>query len=571
MKKRPLLIVTVTIVGFLIIFTRLADLMLIKHEQLSKRAAVQHVKGKQILVRRGAIYDRRGSPLAINLERPSLYGNPSRITSPVKTAVSLSKVISRKASHLLKKLSTEKQFVWLAKKVSPEQAAYIKRLKLKGVGLLPDTKRFYPKGSSAAHVLGFVNIDNHGREGVERRYEEFLVAGGGRVYAPRDARGNIYYTGDEYESAGNNLILTIDEGLQNILESEIEKAFSEWKPRAVTAIMMDPYSGEVLALSNRPTFDPNSPGRYRASQRRNRAVTDPYEPGSTFKVLMAASALEEGAKRLSSRIDCSEGKITVGGKTIRDHKKYGVLTLKEVVQKSSNVGSIKVALELGPELFYEYVERFGFGEKTGIDLTGEVAGYVRPLERWTGSTLASMAIGYDVMVTPLQVLRTYAAVANGGYLVKPHIVSKVLSAEGRQLWKANGPEKIRVISEKTTAILRDVLISVTEKEGTAYKASIDGNAVAGKTGTAYIVDSETGKYSRKDFVSSFVGFAPAYNPRFALIVVLWEPKGKYYGGDVAAPVFKAISEKALLYKNVPREDMPGERSIEFERPVNRRI
>jgi cell division protein FtsI (penicillin-binding protein 3) len=545
--------------------------MLIKHDDLSRWAAIQHTKGQQILVRRGVIYDRKGRELAVNLERSSLYADPSMIESPEKVAYILGRVIKRKVPTLIKKLRSRKHFVWIAKKVSPEQAAEIKRLKIKGLDLLPDTKRFYPKGIIASHVLGFVNIDNRGLEGIEKRYEKFLVADGGRIYLPRDARGNILYTGLEYESVGNNVVLTIDEGLQNILESEIEKAVRRWKPLAVSAIIMDPRNGEILALSNRPTFDPNRPGRYSPSARRNRAVTDLYEPGSTFKLLMAAAALEERVATLDTRIDCSEGMIVVGGKRIRDHHRNGVLTLKEVIQKSSNVGAVKMALKLGPELLYKYVKRFGFGNKTGVDLTGESGGIVKPPDRWSGSTIGAMAIGYEVMVTPLQILRAYAAVANGGYLVKPHIVSKIFSVNGRILSQVDGPERKRIISERTAALLREALVSVTKKGGTARKASVDGNTVAGKTGTAYIFDPETGKYSRKDFVSSFVGFVPAKDPLFSIVVVIWKPKGRHYGGEVAAPVFRNIAEKALAYRYILREDSKKEHILVVYRENRARI
>ncbi len=554
MRIRPLIVVVVITTGFVIVFVRLADLMLLDHQKLLRLATLQHTKNQQILVRRGNIYDRRGKELALNLERPSLYGDPSMVDSPEKVAATLGSAIKASRTAIMRKLKEERRFVWLARKVSPEEAASVLKLNLKGIGLLPDSERFYPKGYLASHVLGFVDIDNRGLEGVEMRYEEFLSADGGRVYLTRDARGRILYRGGDYEERGDSIVLTIDEGLQYIVESELEKAVRQWRPSAATAVMMDPYTGEILALTNRPTFDPNRPGSYSPAFRRNRAVTDLYEPGSTFKIVAAAGVLEDGLATLNTRFDCSEGRIEVGGIKIRDPKRHEVLTLKEVVQKSSNVGAVKLALMLGPERFYTYMRRFGFGEKTGIDLTGEAAGLVKPPEEWSGTTIGAAAIGHEVMATSVQVLRAYSAVANGGYLVRPHVVSRIISPEGRVLWKKGIPERERIISERTAELLRETLVSVTEEDGTAPLAAIDGNRVAGKTGTSQMVDPVTGRYSHEDFVSSFVGFVPADDPFFVIIVVLWKPKGGYYGGEVAAPVFKAIAEKALSYWFIPRDD-----------------
>ncbi|NOZ26136.1 MAG: penicillin-binding protein 2 [Nitrospirae bacterium] len=568
MKGRPLIIATVIAAGFMIIFGRLAYLMLFDHERLERLAAIQHTMGIKILVRRGGIYDRNGRELAVSLDRPSIYGDPSAIESPEQVARRLGRIVNINTSTIRKMKREGRRYALLARRVSPEQAMAAMRLKLKGIGIEPDTERFYPKGFLASHVLGFTDVDNRGREGVEKRYDDALAADGGKVYLYRDARGNILYRDVDYESTGNSIVLTIDEGLQYIVESELESATRKWKSRAATAIMMDPHTGEILALANRPTFDPNRPGAYRAADRRNRAVTDLYEPGSTFKIVMAAAVLEEKIATLNTRVDCSEGEIEVGGKRIRDTHKHGVLTLREIIQKSSNVGAVKMTLRLGPERFYDYAKLFGFGDKTGVDLTGEVSGVVKPPHRWSGTTIGAMAIGYEVLVTPLQVLRAYSAIANGGYLVKPHVVSKVLAPDGSVLMEAEGPEPERILSMETVQRLREALETVTEEGGTAPAASVYGNTVAGKTGTSRMIDPRTGRYSRRDFVSSFVGFVPATDPLFAIIVVVWKPKGGYYGGEVAAPVFKAIAEKALAYKSIPMEDR-GDNNILVMRPLLR--
>ncbi len=567
MKRRPLIIATVIAVGFLIIFARLAELMLLDHDKLQRLATIQHTKGQKILVRRGGIYDRRGRELAVSLDRLSIYGDPSMIDSPDYVARRLRKIVKIRISTLRKKLKERNRYVLLARRVLPEQAAAAQRLKLKGIGVKPDMERFYPKGFLASHVLGFVDVDNRGREGVEKRYDSSLTAAGGKIYLARDARGNILYRGADYESIGNSIVLTIDEGLQYIVESELDSAVKKWKPQAATAIMMDPHTGEILALANRPTFDPNRPGAYKAANRRNRAVTDLYEPGSTFKIVMATAALEEKTATLNTEVDCSEGEIEVGGRMIRDSHKHGVLTLRQIIQKSSNVGAVKMTLKLGPERFYKYAKVFGFGDKTGIDLTGEVSGLVKRPESWSGTTIGAMAIGYEVLVTPLQMLRAYSVIANGGYLVKPYVVAKTLGPDGRVLWQKGRPERVKIISGDTVERLREAFITVTEKGGTALKASVYGNTVAGKTGTSRMIDPRTGRYSRRDFVSSFVGFVPADDPLFALIVVIWKPEGGYYGGQVAAPVFSAIAEKALTYKFIPMEDRGDNNILVVGQPV----
>lgn len=567
MKRRPLIIATVIAVGFLIIFARLAELMLLDHDKLQRLATIQHTKGQKILVRRGGIYDRRGRELAVSLDRLSIYGDPSMIDSPDYVARRLRKIVRIRTSNLRKKLEEKKRYVLLARRVLPEQAAAAQRLKLKGIGVKPDMERFYPKGFLASHVLGFVDVDNRGREGVEKRYDSSLTAAGGKIYLARDARGNILYRGADYESIGNSIVLTIDEGLQYIVESELDSAVKKWKPQAATAIMMDPHTGEILALANRPTFDPNRPGAYKAANRRNRAVTDLYEPGSTFKIVMATAALEEKTATLNTKVDCSEGEIEVGGRMIRDSHKHGVLTLRQIIQKSSNVGAVKMTLKLGPERFYKYAKVFGFGDKTGIDLTGEVSGLVKRPESWSGTTIGAMAIGYEVLVTPLQMLRAYSVIANGGYLVKPYVVAKTLGPDGRVLWQKGRPERVKIISGDTVERLREAFVTVTEKGGTALKASVYGNTVAGKTGTSRMIDPRTGRYSRRDFVSSFVGFVPADDPLFALIVVIWKPEGGYYGGQVAAPVFSAIAEKALTYKFIPMEDRGDNNILVVGQPV----
>ncbi len=532
---------------------RLADIMILNHEYFLEKARLQQFKKELIPVKRGIIMDKRGRELAINLETESIYGDPAEISYPDKVAAVLAKAINQKPSYIYARLKENKRFVWIERKLSIEDARKVKELKIEGIGTISETKRFYPKGWLASHIIGFVDSDGNGLEGIERKYNNQLTTRSEKVSVARDAKGNLLSNGQDKEVRGSNIVLTIDEGLQYILEKNLEEAVLHWKAAAATAIMMDPYSGEILAMANRPTFDPNNPSVVSASQRRNRAITDCYEPGSTFKIIAGVAAIEEGIVNPEMKFDCSAGYIEVGGKKIKDAHRHGVLTFKEVIQKSSNVGTIKVALKLGKEKLYDYIRRFGFAEKTGIDLIGEVSGWVKTPDKWSGMSIGAISIGQEIAVTPLQVVRAYAAIANGGFLVKPYIVSEIMSPNGDIVYKASS-EKRRIISEKTVSIFSEILKTVTEEGGTATQAAIDGNMVAGKTGTAQLIDPMTKRYSKEKYVSSFVGFVPADKPKMVMIVVIHEPKGAIYGGVVAAPVFKKIADEALSYMNVPRDD-----------------
>lgn len=555
MGKRAIVLNTLVIFAFVIIVIRLADIMIFNHKRFLERAKKQQISIEEIQVRRGAILDRKGREMAVNIELESLYGDPGELVSPEAAAKVLSNHLGGSEKAIYRKLCSEGRFVWIQRKMRPETAEKIKSLRLSGLGFIEEVKRFYPKGPLAAHVIGTVNIDNKGIEGIELQYDRFIRGTGGKVLYKKDASGKRLSEGVEIEQKGNNIVLTIDEGIQAIVEAELDEAMSKWRASASVAIVMDPWTGEILALANRPTYNPNQPGRSVDSVRRNRAITDIYEPGSTFKIIVGTAALEEKIVKVNTLFDCSKGYIEIGGKKIRDAHKHGILTFKEVIQKSSNVGSSMIGLKLGKERLYKYAKAFGFGEKTGIDLPGEVSGWIRPPEKWSGTSIGAISIGQEVAVTPLQVLRAYSAIANGGFLVTPHVVSKIISPEGRIVWSFT-PSFKRAISGETAKIFRDILKSVTEEGGTATAASVEGNDVAGKTGTAQVIDPGTKRYSRDRYIASFVGFLPADDPRVAIIVVIYEPKGDHYGGIVAAPVFKGIAEKIMSYLNIPREDSP---------------
>lgn len=500
-------------------------------------------------------------PLSVNIETESLYAVPSKINDIKGLSYGLAPIIKVSEKEIRNKLmeKKDKAFIWVGRRLDERAVQKInglqEKLKLhEELGFHTETKRQYPNGQMASHILGFTNIDNEGIDGIELRYNKEIRGSSKKVYRERDARGNSLVEDIEESTPGNSLMLTIDEGLQHIVEMEIENAMDVWKAEAVVAIMMEPSTGKILAMANRPTYDPNSVGDVQADERRNRAITDNYEPGSTFKTFVASAAIEEKIVSLNEKFDVSRGFIKVPGGIIRDAHRHGVLTFKEVIQKSSNVGASQIAFRLGKERFYNYIKKFGFGEKTGIDLPGEAKGFVRNTEKWSGRSLPSISIGQEISVTPLQILRAYSAIANGGKLMKPYIVSDIISPEHEIIKRFSPVVEKQVISETTARTMRDILKTVVEEGGTAQKASVMGNMVAGKTGTAQMVDPKTGLYSKNDYASSFIGFTPADNPKIALIVVVFKPRGASYGGTVAAPVFKNIAEKAFVYLNEPMEN-----------------
>ena len=558
-KNRSIVVCTIIFFCFSIICIRLFHIMVLDHDRLTKKADQQYSRTKVLKPQRGDIRDRNMRDLAVNIETDSLYADPSRIIDAESLSFHLAPLIKVSAKGLSKKFLSkkDKEFVWVARKMDRETSLRVSKLKseleLQELGVLSETKRYYPKGRLASHIIGHTNIDNEGLSGVELRYNDYIKGKTKEVLLGRDARGSNIFKHIEDNIHGNNLVLTIDEGIQHIVERELDNAVQEWEAESAIAIMMNPMTGEILAMSSRPTYDPNFAGSVKAGNRRNRAITDVYEPGSTFKPILASAAIEEGVVKVDEIFDVSDGYIKVPGGIISDTHKHEKLNFREVIQKSSNVGAVQIGMRLQPEVFYDYIRKYGFGEKTGIDLPGEVKGLLKRPDDWSGRTQASLSIGQEIGITPLQLLNSYSAIANGGNLMRPYVVSEVVSHEGVIIKRFAPKKERRVISKYNSLIMREILKTVVEEGGTAPKASIHGNLVAGKTGTAQMVDPETGKYSKNDYVSSFIGFVPADDPMMALIVVIFKPRGARYGGIVAAPVFKRIIENAFVYLDVPME------------------
>ncbi len=544
---------------FLLLLTSLAGvaaklffLQVQQGDRLAARASKQYERRLPILSRRGTIYDRTGRELAVSLKVTSVFAQPAAVENPPATAEALAPLLGQPAKDILARLTADKPFVWLQRQLDPPKADALSDLNLKGIGLFPESRRYYPRQELAAHVLGMVGLDDRGLEGLEHQYDDLLGGQPQFVSAQQDALGRIIFRQEEPEPQRPifDLTLTIDEVLQYITERELQRVVERSRAKAGTAIVMDPWTGEILALANQPTFDPNAYKKAGAAARRNRAATDAFEPGSVFKVILLAGALEEGAVRPDDRFFGENGAIEVSGITIRDHEKYGWLTAQEIVTHSSNVGAIKIGQKLGKSLYYHYISSFGFGTLTGLDLPGETPGLMRRPRGWSALSLSVLSLGQELSVTPLQIATAFAAVANGGNLVRPHVV-RALRAQDESLQRVVAPVVIRrVISTETARTLLSMLRGVVE-EGTGKEAALAEYTVAGKTGTAQKMDPATGRYSHQKVVASFVGAVPAEAPRLVILVMIDEPETLRWGGSIAAPAFREIARDALKYLQVP--------------------
>lgn len=538
--------------GFAILLIRLVFIQGIEHETWVKRADRAQEKNVRIEAERGTIYDRNGKILAMNLDRPSVYAIPSEIKNPLAVSKQLAPILNLPQSQLLKSLRKKSEFVWIQRKITPEKMAQLEAAQIKGIRSVMESKRVYPRGPLMGQLIGFAGLDNQGLEGIERQHDSTLRGTEGAIILERDAYGKSVFPKDlQYiePTQGKDLYLSLDERIQFISERELDRMLKETGAKGGTAIVMDPWTGEILAMAVRPEFDPNTVRTASPDQWRNRAISDFYEPGSTFKIVTAAAALEERLVTADELIDCEDGVYAVRGGRIRDHDPFGVISFQQVIAHSSNIGTIKVAEMLGETRLASYIRAFGFGARLGIDLKGESPGLLRKTDHWSGRSLASISIGQEVGVTPLQMITATSALANGGYLMTPQIIRTIQGNNGEN---HSAPHiQRRVLSEKTTKTMTRILKTVVSNEGTARRAAVQGYAVAGKTGTAQKIDPETGRYSRNKYVSSFVGFAPADDPVVTILVMVDEPQGIAWGGEIAAPVFSAIADEVLYYLKVP--------------------
>jgi len=566
-RERILVVAVGVVVALVAMAARVAHLTIFERDTLLGIAKGQHDETIYMTAPRGQIRDREGTIFADTVGMPSIYASPRYRPVPAAARPALARALDVPRAWLDGKLDSKAGFVWLKRRVTREQAQQVERLRLAGVESILEGHRVYPLETIGAHVVGTAGADLRGLEGIELRYDK-VMRGEELVYrGQRDGRGQMLFTEgvaaeqsderapgplalDSRLEAGATLELTIDAGLQEMVQRELAAGVQAANADAGTVIMLDPHTGAILALANYPWFDPNDPGGVALEARRNRAVTDSFEPGSTLKAVLAAAALDERVVDAGDRVFCENGKLKIGKWTINDHHPYGLLTIPEVIQYSSNIGVSKIAEKLGRERYFRYLQSFGFGKPTSVDLPGEVGGIMRPVDRWAQIDLATTSFGQGISVTGIQMAAAYAAIANGGRLHQPYLVERAIdTGTGRAMLEREGgfgaAASRDVIRPETARQIGEMLELVVESErGTGKKARIPGVRVAGKTGTAQKVDAKTRRYSNER-LASFVGYAPADAPMFVTLVMIDNPKGERYGGLVAAPVFSSIMSRAL--------------------------
>lgn len=525
---------------------KLILIQIFRSNHLRKIAEKQHNLFLELEPERGIIYDRNKRPLSTNLPAQSLYAVPSKIKNKNELAARLAGITGIDKSFFIERLNRKKSFIWLTRKLSGWQYQEIKKMNIDGLGFRRETKRHYPNAELASQIIGFAGLDNLGLEGIELHYDKYLKGKLGWCMVLRDAKQRGIMLEKEFipPQDGYDIVLTIDETIQFIAERALDESFRRHNARGASIIVMNPKTGEILALANRPTFDLNNFDNSIAESHRNRAICDFYEPGSVFKIVTASAALEENKVQETDKFFCENGSYKVGNHILHDYRPHGTLTFKEVIMQSSNIGVTKVAQILGPELVYKYAKLFGFGSLTGIDLPGEVVGQNKSPEKWSKTSIGAVPIGQEVCVTAIQLVTAMSAIANDGVQMRPFVIKRIQDKKG-ELIKEFSPQEIRkVISEKTALRMKDILAAVVS-DGSGRGAQVPGYRAAGKTGTAQKV--EGGIYSHSKFMATFVGFVPVENPKLAIVVSFDEPHPAYLGGTVSAPVFKRVAEESLKY------------------------
>ncbi|MFL6528145.1 MAG: peptidoglycan D,D-transpeptidase FtsI family protein [Chthoniobacterales bacterium] len=546
---------------------RLVYLQMIKHDEYAGLAAEKHVDKQPIYATRGAIFDANNEVLAHNVPCETIVADATHINNAEALVPLLASELKLDRSELNEKLRGDRRYIVLKRQVPETQAVALREKlraqNLKGIYPLPDSSRIYPNGGMLCHVIGFTDFDHKGIQGVEASMEEYLHGDDGYRYIEHNRAGQeiVLYRGQERAARdGYDVHLTIDLNLQNIVENELDAAMREFTPQKATVILMRPQTGEILAMANRPAFDINQRADAKPEEMKNRAVIDMMEPGSTFKIVTAAAALNEHKVRPDTTIFCENGVFNYGGRALHDHKAYGELSVNDILVHSSNIGAAKLALMLGEQKFYEYIRRFGFGERTGVELPGEIAGMLRPPQQWSKVSITHIPMGHEIGVTPLQMTCAMATVANGGKLVTPRIVKSVTSADGKTISTFSPVVLRQVIAPETAKQVGDALRGVVSDRGTAAAAAVPGFTISGKTGTAQKVDPHGG-YEQGKYVVSFAGFMPSDHPEFVGLVVLDDAHTKTpeqnYGGLVAGPIFAHIAEKAARYLDLEPQALPA--------------
>jgi len=544
------------------ICARLVYLQIFRYGSFEQRAQHQQQRTVELSARRGVIYDRSGRELAMSVAVDSAFAVPTEIPDLPGTISLISRITKSDPRELLARCKAARTFCWVARKADSETAERIRSLNLRGIYFQKESKRFYPKGDLAAQVIGYVGTDDEGLSGIEREFDEKLRGRPGEMLISVDARRKWFGSVEKQPEPGQNVVLTIDQQIQYIAERELDTAMDSTHAISGTVVVENPHTGEILALANRPTFDPNRTREITPEKLKNHAVSDVYEPGSTFKLVTISAALDENLTRPEEKFDCQMGSIVVFGRRIHDWHPFGVLSVSDVLAHSSDVGAIKIALRLGDERMYKYIRAFGFGQQTGVELPGETRGLAKPLSRWSKVSIGAIAMGQEIGVSPLQLAGMVSSIANDGIVVGSRIVAASTEPQATpQMISFHPVEERHAISPTTAALMRQMMQGVV-LHGTGKKAILEGYSSAGKTGTAQKVDPATHTYSRTKYIASFAGFAPVNNPAIVCVVILDSPVGGHHGGEVGAPVFHRIAQQVLEYLHTPHDvELPASRQV----------
>jgi cell division protein FtsI (penicillin-binding protein 3) len=572
-RKRFWIICLFFLVWACVIAGRLFLLQIVDHKEYLERAEKEQQRTFEVAPRRGVLYDRNLRELAMTVQVDSIYADPSEIENKAAAAQTLAGLVHTDAddgrnseSEIAERLNAGHNFAWIARRVTPDVATAVRNLNMKGIYFQKEFQRFYPDNLIAAQVLGFVGSDDNGLGGLEEKFDYELHGEPGEMYAAMDARRKVMGSSEHDPAPGRNLVLTIDENIQFLAEKALDRAMEKTQALNGTVVIQDVHTGQILALAIRPAFNPNNYRHTSPELLRDHAVSDVYEPGSTFKLVTYATALDQHVAEPDDMIDCQGGKITLAGRVIHDNQgeHMGVVPVHRALEESSDVAAVKLALKVGPDHFYQYIRAFGFGSRSGIELPGETRGLLQPVKRWGGSSIGSIAIGQEVAVTPLQLVTMVSTIANGGEYLPPHVLLTDADSDSNKPaqavpFKHGGdlPNPLptgahRVIATLTAAQMRKMMEGVV-LFGTGKSAQLNGYSSGGKTGTAQKIDPATHTYSKTMHIASFAGFAPVNNPVIAVAIVMDSPKGAYYGADVSAPVFADVAQQVLEYLGVPHD------------------
>jgi cell division protein FtsI (penicillin-binding protein 3) len=536
-----------------VICFRLVRLQVVKYGDFVQRAQRQQNRTIPVQPRRGNIYDRNGYELAMSIDVDSVFAVPSEVHDQETTAVILGRVLDMAPQEIVARLQSNRNFAFIKRKIDAETASRVRELNLRGIYFRKEPKRFYPKRELAAQVLGYVGMDDEGLGGLEREFDDDLRGIPGQELISIDARRKWFSRVEKPPDPGQNLVLTIDQTIQYIAEKELDQGMEDTKAVAGTVVVENPRTGEILALVNRPTFNPNVFNSVPKEALKNRAVSDIYEPGSVFKIVTYSAAIDQHVVTPDDKVDCQHGSINVFGMQIHDHESLGVITIAEALAHSSDVAAIKVGMKLGDQRLYHYIHEYGFGQQTGIELPGETRGMAKPVNHWSKVSIGAISMGQEIGVTPLQTISLVSTIANDGVYTPPRIVAGELPPDSKALPVVFHPaQQHRVVSSMTAVQMKKMMEGVV-LFGTARRAILEGYTIAGKTGTAQRVDPQTGVYSKTKYVASFIGFTPVNTPAITIAVILDSPVGLHQGGQVCAPVFKRIAEQVLEYLHVPHD------------------